>query len=52
MPEDLREAVILRDLEEFAYEEIADVLRLPLGTVKSRINRGRVELAKLLKKGN
>ena len=48
--EDLREAVILRDLEEFTYEEIASMLDLPLGTVKSRINRGRVELARLLKK--
>jgi RNA polymerase sigma-70 factor (ECF subfamily) len=48
--EDLREAVILRDLEEFTYEEIADMLRLPLGTVKSRINRGRVELARILGK--
>jgi RNA polymerase sigma-70 factor (ECF subfamily) len=48
--EDLREAVILRDLEDFTYEEIADMLKLPLGTVKSRINRGRAELARLLKK--
>ena len=48
--EDLREAVILRDLEEFTYEEIASMLNLPLGTVKSRINRGRAELARLLKK--
>lgn len=46
--EDLREAVILRDLEEFTYEEIADMLKLPLGTVKSRINRGRAELARIL----
>jgi RNA polymerase sigma factor (sigma-70 family) len=46
--EDLREAVILRDLEEFTYEEIADMLELPLGTVKSRINRGRAELARIL----
>ena len=45
IPADLREAVILRDLEEFTYEEIANILSLPLGTVKSRINRGRVELA-------
>jgi len=48
--EDLRETVILRDLEEFTYEEIAEMLALPLGTVKSRINRGRAELARLLKK--
>jgi RNA polymerase sigma factor (sigma-70 family) len=48
--EDLREAVVLRDLEEFTYEEIADMLKLPLGTVKSRINRGRAELARILEK--
>ena len=48
--EDIREAVILRDLEEFTYEEIADMLKLPLGTVKSRINRGRVELARIIGK--
>jgi RNA polymerase sigma-70 factor, ECF subfamily len=46
---DLREAVILRDLEELTYEEIAVILDTPLGTVKSRINRGRVELAKILR---
>jgi len=46
---ELREAVILRDLEEFTYEEIADMLKVPVGTVKSRINRGRAELARLLK---
>jgi RNA polymerase sigma-70 factor, ECF subfamily len=45
---DLREAVILRDLEEFTYEEIADMLKVPVGTVKSRINRGRIELARIL----
>ena len=48
--EDLREAVVLRDLEEFTYEEIADMLKLPLGTVKLRINRGRAELARILGK--
>jgi RNA polymerase sigma-70 factor, ECF subfamily len=47
---DLREAVILRDLQEMEYREIADVLQIPEGTVKSRINRGRAELARLLRK--
>jgi RNA polymerase sigma-70 factor, ECF subfamily len=47
---DLREAVILRDLQEMEYREIADVLQIPEGTVKSRINRGRAELARRLKK--
>ncbi len=47
---ELREAVILRDLEELEYREIAEVLRVPDGTVKSRISRGRAELARLLRK--
>ncbi len=47
---DLREAVILRDLQEMEYREIAEVLAIPEGTVKSRINRGRAELARLLRK--
>jgi RNA polymerase sigma-70 factor (ECF subfamily) len=47
---DLREAVILRDLQEMEYREIAEVLRIPEGTVKSRINRGRAELARHLRK--
>jgi RNA polymerase sigma-70 factor (ECF subfamily) len=47
---DLREAVILRDLQEMEYREIADVLKIPEGTVKSRINRGRAELARLLRR--
>lgn len=47
---ELKEAIILRDLEGLAYQEIADLLSVPEGTVKSRINRGRLELAKLLKK--
>jgi RNA polymerase sigma-70 factor, ECF subfamily len=46
---ELREAVILRDLEDMDYKEIADVLGVPQGTVKSRISRGRSELARLLK---
>lgn len=45
---ELREAVVLRDLEDMDYKEIAQVLRIPEGTVKSRISRGRGELAGLL----
>jgi RNA polymerase sigma-70 factor (ECF subfamily) len=47
---DLRETVILRDLEELEYREIAEVLNVPEGTVKSRLNRGRAELARILRK--
>jgi RNA polymerase sigma-70 factor (ECF subfamily) len=47
---ELKEAIILRDLEGMAYQEIAGLLGIPEGTVKSRINRGRLELAKLLMK--
>jgi len=49
LPTPLRQAVVLRDLQEFSYQEIADQLGLPEGTVKSRINRGRFELAKQLR---
>lgn len=47
---ELREAVILRDLQELEYREIAHVLSVPEGTVKSRLNRGRAELARVLKR--
>ena len=47
---ELREAVILRDLQDMDYKEIAEVLRIPEGTVKSRISRGRMELARLLER--
>jgi RNA polymerase sigma-70 factor (ECF subfamily) len=47
---DLREAVILRDLEELEYKEIAAVMSVPEGTVKSRLNRGRAELARILRR--
>jgi RNA polymerase sigma-70 factor (ECF subfamily) len=47
---DLRECVVLRDIEELSYAEIVDMLKIPEGTVKSRINRGRIELAKILKR--
>ncbi len=47
---ELREAVILRDLQDMDYKEIAQVLGIPEGTVKSRISRGRAELARLLER--
>ena len=47
---ELREAVILRDLQEMEYREIARVLNVPEGTVKSRLNRGRAELARVLRR--
>ncbi len=47
---ELREAVILRDLKDMDYKEIAEVLHIPEGTVKSRISRGRMELARLLER--
>ena len=47
---ELREAVILRDLQDMDYKDIAKVLNVPEGTVKSRINRGRTELARLLQR--
>ena len=48
LPDKLREAVVLRDLQGLSYQEMAERLDLPEGTVKSRINRGREELSRLL----
>lgn len=48
LDEDHRQILILRDVEDLAYEEIADILDLPRGTVKSRIHRARAELAAVL----
>lgn len=48
IPEVFREAVILRDIQDLAYEEIAQITNMPIGTVKSRINRGRNQLQILL----
>jgi RNA polymerase sigma-70 factor (ECF subfamily) len=50
LPKTLRTAVLMRDLQELSYHEIAEALRLPEGTVKSRINRGRSELARQIRK--
>ena len=50
LPDTLRTAVLMRDIQEMSYQEIADALRLPEGTVKSRINRGRTELARQVRK--
>lgn len=50
LPDDLRTCVILRDIEELSYQEIVELLKIPEGTVKSRINRGRIELAKILRR--
>jgi RNA polymerase sigma-70 factor, ECF subfamily len=50
LPPALRTAVVLRDLQELSYQEIADRLGLPEGTVKSRINRGRIELGRQIRR--
>lgn len=48
--EDFREVVVLRDIQQLSYEEIADLTDIPMGTVKSRINRGRAQLQELLER--
>jgi RNA polymerase sigma-70 factor (ECF subfamily) len=48
IPEPFREAVVLRDLEDLSYAEIAEVTGVPIGTVMSRLARGRAMLAKEL----
>ena len=48
LPPEYREAVVLRDLEGRSYEEIAEILQIPAGTVRSRIHRGREQLRQLL----
>lgn len=49
LPEKYREIIILRDVQELSYEEIAEITRLNIGTVKSRINRGRTQLQEMLR---
>ena len=48
LPPEYREAIVLRDLEGRSYDEIAEILRIPPGTVRSRIHRGREQLRQLL----
>ncbi len=50
LPDTLRTAVVMRDIQELSYQEIAERLTLPEGTVKSRINRGRNELARQIRR--
>lgn len=50
LPAEYRWAVLLADVEELSYQEIADILGCPIGTVMSRINRGRRMLARLLRR--
>lgn len=47
--EDFREVVLLRDIQQLSYDEVSEITELPMGTVKSRINRGRAQLQDLLK---
>jgi RNA polymerase sigma-70 factor (ECF subfamily) len=49
LPSPFKEAVILRDIQDLSYEEISEILDVPLGTVKSRVNRGRARLQKRLR---
>jgi RNA polymerase sigma-70 factor (ECF subfamily) len=48
VPLDFRAVLILHDVQDLAYEDIAEILGIPVGTVKSRLHRGRVALARLL----
>jgi len=48
LPSETRMTIILRDIQGKSYEEVAEIMSLPVGTVKSRLNRGRLQLAKIL----
>ena len=52
MPEEFRVPLVLRDVGDLDYAEIADTLGVPIGTVKSRIARGRAALAQIVRAGN
>ena len=49
LPAEFRQAVLLRDLNGLSYEEIAKIIDCPVGTVKSRVNRGRIRLQRNLR---
>jgi RNA polymerase sigma factor (sigma-70 family) len=51
LSQDHREAIVLRDIQGYSYQEIADILQIPVGTVKSRISNARLELKKELTRG-
>ena len=44
LPERFRQVIVLRDIQGFSYEEISSIIKVPLGTVKSRVNRARLKL--------
>ncbi len=48
LPDKFREVIIFRDIQELSYEEISSIVKIPLGTVKSRVNRGRLKLQEIL----
>lgn len=52
LPDEMRKIIVMRDLNDMSYADIAEVLGLELGTVKSRINRARAQLKKILIEGN
>ena len=52
LPEEMRQIIVLRDMRGMSYEEIAAVLEVPLGTVKSRVNRAREKLSGILQKSS
>jgi len=52
LPLSLRTLIVLRDIQELSYEEIAKMLKIPLGTVKSKLNRARITLVKILETFN
>ena len=49
LQDEFKQVVILRDIEQMSYEEISEKIGVPMGTVKSRINRGRAQISKQIK---